>query len=346
LRRVVDFQRVERVLLVELNHFGDVVHALAAARALRQALPRARMSMLVERTNRGLVELEPSVDRVLEAKSTSTLRGLLRAIRTARQEPYDLACSLTPIRRNAWVTLAARAANKLGYLYVWRRTPSYLRRTRVSSIGLALAANEEYAMEHLSNASLKVCSALGVAAVGGSIHLEATYDGGDLIPQNSYIVFHPFAGWKYREWPADIARRFISLFLDSTALLVVLVGGTAEEDRARELSGLTRHTGRVLVRTGLPTDQLAALIQRAAAFVGTDSGPYQLCAALGKPALGLFGPNAPEITGSLVKGARVVYHRLDCSPCEQRRCVRPELPCMTMITPEEVLESVTRMLRH
>jgi ADP-heptose:LPS heptosyltransferase len=197
----------------------------------------------------------------------------------------------------------------------------------------------------MGNASLKVCSALGIPVEKGKLQVIPVPTKGDLIPRNSYIVFHPFAGWKFREWPDHLVREFLLLCLRSTDLSIVIVGDTSEEARVRDLTGGPENEGRVLVRIGLPPAQLASLIEHAAAFVGTDSGPYQLCALLGKPAVGLFGPNSPQISGSEVEESRAVYHKLDCSPCAQKRCVRPEAPCMALITPEEVLENMRRLLR-
>ncbi len=338
--------KIRTILLVELNRLGDAVHALPATRALKRAFPHARISVLFEEANRGLGELEPLIDRVMTVRETRTIGGCVRTVSEARRERYDLVCSMSPIRRNAWVTLAARGRFKIGYLYVWRRTPPHLRHTPISARGFRPRGAWEYGFEHMSNAPLKICSALGVPVGNEGPDVQSIQGGSELKLRNAYIVFHPFAGWEFREWPLSMSREFLSRFLQDTDLSVVIIGGPSEQGRARDLSDIPEYEGRIHVRTGLPMAQLAVVISRAAAFVGTDSGPYQLSSYLGKPALGLFGPNSPEISGSKVEGSVILYHKLDCSPCTQKRCVRPESSCMMLITPEEVLEALRRLLHQ
>jgi ADP-heptose:LPS heptosyltransferase len=56
----------------------------------------------------------------------------------------------------------------------------------------------------------------------------------------------------------------------------------------------------------LPLERLAALIARAGAFVGNDSGPTHLAAALGRPTVALFGPTDPAVWAPLGPGVRVL----------------------------------------
>ncbi len=340
----LDLRSIRRVLLVELNRLGDVVHALPAVRAFKEAMPDAVISMVVEQPHHELVSLMPSADRVIEGDRTRTVAGLLKIIRQVRRERFDLVCSLSPIRRNALLARFARGRYKAGYLTVWRRIPPHLRRTPVIARGFRLARKELYGFDHISTAASKVCVALGLSVSAGRITLRSADH--ELMPGNSYIVFHPFAGWKFREWPENLAREFLMGVLQSTDFSVVIIGDRMEERRARGLSAGVDGTGRVQVRAGLAIPELMELISRAAAFVGTDSGPYQLCALLGKPAVGLFGPNSPEITGSRVDGSRILYHKLECSPCDQRRCIRPGAACMMQITPDEVLVTMRELIRR
>jgi len=86
--------------------------------------------------------------------------------------------------------------------------------------------------------------------------------------------------------------------------------------------------------------QLAALLSRARAFVGCDTGPMHLAAASGAPVVALFGPADPRRTGPWGEGHRVVRVPPPCAPCNRRTCDRPRHACMEDIDVERVLAEV------
>ncbi len=339
-----DLQKLKSILLVELNHMGDVVHALPAARALKEASPQARLSMLVEESNRHVVEFEPSVDCVLTATGTTTLGGFLQAAREIRRERFDLICSLSPIRRNSLLALVARSRFTAGYLFAWHRNRERLRRVPVSARGFRLPFPSQGGIRHLSLTAVNVCSALGISVRQERYEIGGVTERGVLIPDKPYIVLHPFAGWAYRDWPEVRVREFVQGLLNTTELSLVMIGSEQEGDRIRAVLGRYGESGRVAVCAGLHARDLSALVLRAAAFVGVDSGPYQLCSLLGKRSLGLFGPTSPDFYGSPVPGSEFIFHRLDCSPCSQKRCVRRADPCMAMITSDKVLALIKKLI--
>jgi ADP-heptose:LPS heptosyltransferase len=88
---------------------------------------------------------------------------------------------------------------------------------------------------------------------------------------------------------------------------------------------------------------LAALLRRSALFVGADSGPLHLAAALGTPVVGLYGPKHPLTYGPYWENGRFFRKGVPCSPCGFRKCARPE--CMTLITASEVMGVAAPLLR-
>jgi ADP-heptose:LPS heptosyltransferase len=121
---------------------------------------------------------------------------------------------------------------------------------------------------------------------------------------------------------------------------VVVVGSSNEEGRLQSIVDTSGVQDQASVRTGLAMDALTILLQRALMFVGTDSGPYQLASTLGVPTVGLLGPAPPGITGSTKHGDRILYHKLDCSPCQQHDCVRPDNSCLHLISADEAVSEV------
>lgn len=341
---VAELRSLRSVALVELNRLGDVVHALSAARVFRRNLPNTTITMLVDEMYQGLVGLEPAVDHAFGANDTREMPGLIRTALHVRREDFDCVCSLSPILRNTIVTRLGRSRFAVGYLGAKQRKPNFLKTSEISSIGFELTGKEVYGFEHISLTALKVCRALGFADVPPGFQPRFQQPTRYALPDGPYFVLHPLAGWRFREWPEDNVREFLRKVLAVWGYRVVVIGAGREEKRLRQLVDAMQPQDRISVRAGLTMENLVYLLQQASVFVGTDSGPYQLAAALGVPTVGLLGPAPPEITGSSDPSSRILYHRLDCSPCLQDKCVRPTDACMHRISADEVVRKVEDLL--
>ena len=118
-----------------------------------------------------------------------------------------------------------------------------------------------------------------------------------------YLVCHPGSGGREKRWPAARWAELLALL----PWPVVVVTGTVEQDwEVLDLGRLTR--GRVtLGPTSL--EDLLALLAGARAFLGHDSGPAHLAAALGTPTLAVFGPTDPSHWGPRGRGRVEVVRR-------------------------------------
>jgi ADP-heptose:LPS heptosyltransferase len=152
-----------------------------------------------------------------------------------------------------------------------------------------------------------------------------------------YIVIQLGATWTPRAWRAEqfgaVAARLRAAY---DAHVVVL--GAAEDARLRDR----------FVTGGGPSDAscfwgtlsipaLGALLRRARLFVGSDGGIAHLAAACGTPSVVLFGPQNPARFRPWGPSVRVLHHPVDCYPCAQVVCVRPENPCVNLNSVEEAL---------
>jgi ADP-heptose:LPS heptosyltransferase len=93
--------------------------------------------------------------------------------------------------------------------------------------------------------------------------------------------------------------------------------------------------------------ETAALIERAALFVGCDSGPAHLAAAVGTPVVALFsGTNDARQWRPWGRRVEVVRNVVPCAPCHRELCPLADHPCMRGLSPAMVLAAVDRMLRE
>ena len=88
--------------------------------------------------------------------------------------------------------------------------------------------------------------------------------------------------------------------------------------------------GRIVAAAGWPLQELRALMDRAALFVGGDSGPMHVAAASDVPIVALFGPTLPVHWAPWrpehLPLAVVDAGALECRPCDQRVCAPGRLP--------------------
>ena len=84
----------------------------------------------------------------------------------------------------------------------------------------------------------------------------------------------------------------------------------------------------------------AALIKKAKLFVGNESGPLHVAAAMETPLVGLFGPGEPDVFYPYGEKSTFVHHVLPCNPCNQIDCIHPENTCMQRITLTEVIDKI------
>jgi heptosyltransferase-3 len=127
---------------------------------------------------------------------------------------------------------------------------------------------------------------------------------------------------------------------------LVALGAPVEQERTSEL--LSSWAGPKLSLCGaLSVRESGAVLQRASLFVGHDSGPMHLAAAVGTPCAAVFSArNLPGIWFPHGTDHKVFYKRTECAGCQLTTCVEFNKKCITSVTVEEVTISVMRMLER
>jgi ADP-heptose:LPS heptosyltransferase len=173
-------------------------------------------------------------------------------------------------------------------------------------------------------------------------------------PGAPLIVLHVSAGNPFRRWPethfSDLAA---ALVRGGANRFVLLTGGPSDRDATRRVAEQARSraadaAARIIDAEGLSLPELRALFDRAALFVGGDSGPLHMASAAAVPIVGLYGPTLPERSApwrpAALATASVDAGTLPCRPCEQRVCVPGDFRCLTGIPAARVHEAAERLL--
>ena len=342
---------------------GDVVFTTPAVRALRRAFPTARLVYLVEQAAAPVVAANPNLDEVIviaHAHGWRRLRDDVALGRRLRAARFDLAIDFHGGPRSAWLTWATRAPVRVGY-DVPGRAWMY---TRVVHRPRALrprhSVENQWDLLGAADASLSAPPdpardrvEMPVTDAARQVVERRLADAG--LPANGrVIVLHISAGNPFRRWPeasfAELASRLVH---GRAERWVVVSGGPSDLDaaarviaRARQAAGSSG--GRIVSGEGLSLVELRALIDRAALFVGGDSGPLHIAATSETPIVGLYGPTLPERSAPWrPRDGRTVsvdVGSLPCRPCDQRVCAPGDFRCLTTLPAAAVGDAAERLL--
>lgn len=267
----------KRILVVRLGAMGDIIHALPAVASLKHSHPGSRLIWAVEPQWAALLAENPFIDGVVMLQRTSPA-GLWRGCRELWAEHFDFAVDFQGLLKSALVASFARPERIFGF-----DTASARER----------AAALFYSNKVSSHARHVVEKNLDLAAAAGAGNLLRTFpippgspDG--TLPEGPFVLACPLAGWRSKQWPlesyAELARR-----LAAAGAALVVNGPPAAAATLEAAAPAWRHT------SGLAG--LIHAMRRAAAYVGVDSGPLHLAAALARPGVAIFGPTDPERNG-------------------------------------------------
>jgi ADP-heptose:LPS heptosyltransferase len=333
-----------RILVLKLDHIGDLVVAQPALRRLREAFPAASFTLVCGRWNVALAEAFGGFDRVVAFNVFDTNRQIdphNAAVRFAALDlgRYDLAIDLRHEPDTRPLLMAADATWRAGFQAPAPAGGGRLDVVVPDSQDALRAAGAEPLH---AGVRLEVLAAAVAASFGRRIVVP---EPGPLTPP--YAVLAPGAGAPIKRWPLERLSALAAGLIADHDLDIAIVGGDADiADGTRLAADLP--TERVRDLTGmLPLPELPTLLRGARLFVGYDSGPTHLSAALGVPTVCVFaGVSDAAVWHPVGPAVTIVAGSAGCSPCrltEARECPN-QRACLTVISADAVLAACSRRL--
>jgi ADP-heptose:LPS heptosyltransferase len=342
-----------RVLFIRLRSLGDTVLSTPLYAALKAWRPDLRIAVLVESPNGEVLKHNPDVDQVLTipgapGSSLSSLFSRTTALREIRAARFDFCINLHGGSTSAWLTFLSGSLYRVG-LKSFRNTFVY---THTLGIPARKADGRkwhtvEYQMEWLRQLGLPD-AAIPPLRVIPPPELETPVlrhlDGLGVKRGSRYAVVQPTSKFFTKEWTPEGFAEIADYLAREHGLQVVLSGGPGEESKLRSVAQLCQEN--VVVCAGVSVGELLWVLRGTKLFVGNDSGPTHLAAALGVPTVVLFGSSDAEVWYPWKAPFQRVQNAFDCNPCPGYRCLVYEEPkCILSITPAQVKLSVDAALR-
>ena len=347
--------RALRILVVRVGAMGDVLHGMPAIAALRAALPDACIGWAIEPKwapllrgygmllDRGIAM--PLVDTVHEVPTKQwskqplafrTLWSVLALRREMRRARYDLAIDLQGSIRRSLIARMSGATRIVGNGAPRERQARWFYDTKVT---VRRPNVVEQAAEIVSGAVKRSLQPLP-APLPLSLPDEEWCDGlFRTVTQHPIVLLAPTAGWGAKEWPAIRFGHLARELNDRGCTVLVNASPDGVDSMANLVVACSQGRARSVPCT---LSQLIALVQRVDLIIAVDTGPLHLAAAVGVPALGLYGPTDPARNGPWGPLSQTIRHRF--SKTNHRRQKRTE-PGLAEITVAEVLQLALSMLR-
>lgn len=285
-----------RILISRLSAVGDCVLTMPLLCALRDHFPDAQLAWLSEPLAGQLLAGHSCLGHWIKAprgwlKSPSTIAQLRRELRRYRFDIVVDAQSLTKSSVAGWLS---GARQRIGFAPPQgRELAPWLNNVRVHKT-----------RPHVVDAHLELLGPLGVRPAevrfemprcpGAASAMAPFLADGRLTA--GFAVVNPGAGWDSKLWPAEryaeVAGR---LGRDHDLPTVVVWAGDRERAWAEQIVRCNAEQSILAPQTNLP--ELVELLRRALLFVGSDTGPMHMAAAVGTPCVAIFGPTLPEVCG-------------------------------------------------
>ncbi len=350
-----DWSGAERVLCVRLDALGDVLMTTPALRALKEALPGRRITLLTSPAGAESAALIPSVDEVIIyaapwMKATSPRadsradRALIRRLHDAR---FDAAAIFTVYSQNplpaAMLCTLAEVPLRLAHCrenpyqllthWVPEPEPEHLLRHEVRrhldlvrSVGCQIS-DERMVLEVPSVARMRLLGQLQRLGVD---------------PRSAWVVIHPGATAPSRRYPPEqfaLAARRLVLDVD---MQVIFTGSSAERTEVEQIqTAMGVHS--FSLAGELDLGELAALLAMAPLLIANNTGPVHIAAAVGTPVVDLYALTNPQHTPWGVPN-RVLNHDVPCKYCYKSVCPEGHHHCLALVPPEAVVEAVWSLL--
>lgn len=333
-------------LLVRVpNWLGDSMMATPVVTAVRGIFPKARLSVLGKPVYADFWKNFPGVEGFVGLEKG--LAGFGRTAAALKKNRYDAVLILPTSLSSAFLAFVAGIPVRIG----WGGEGRELFLTRV--VPRPEPRKKHLVWEYLElvragwEAPLRGAEAILHSPVTGEAlkGLRRVWEDAGVRPGSSFIALAPGATYgAAKRWPLPYWRELIQRLLAARKETILIIGGLEEEAYLRPLLEAATAGGRLHLLAGRTSPTLlAALLSRCKLLVTNDTGPMHVAAAVGTPAVALFGSTSPAWTRPFGIGHEVIYKHLDCSPCFQRTCPIG-YKCLHAISVEEVLGAVLEKL--
>jgi heptosyltransferase-2 len=339
----------KKILVARLDRLGDVVLSTPALKALRDAYPDSRISLMVRPYVKDIVKGNPYINEVILYDKSGPLGGLKRTldvIRKLRSDRFDLAVILHPTVRTHWVTFLAGIPKRLGF----DRKMGVLLTDRVPD-------KKHLGLKHEIDYTLGLLKFIDVNSRDRKMHIPLDRESQEKISgifaasgisdTDKVITINPAASCPSKRWPCERFAQVADRLARDHGTKIVVIAGPEDEAIGHRTASLIK-SGCIDMSGGTSVADVASVLKRSSLFISNDSGPVHIACAVGTPVIAIFGRSdrglSPRRWGPSNKSDIALHKDIGCIECLAHNCLLG-FRCLDSITVDDVVKSAKELLK-
>ncbi|MBD3181412.1 hypothetical protein GF312_03910, partial [Candidatus Poribacteria bacterium] len=300
--KLVQKSEIQKILIFSFSHIGDSVLSTAVIPPLKRFFPDANISLLTGPKAVSLFENDPRIDRLIiydTQKEHKEIRGKLKLAKELHRQKFDLKIDL---RDTFWSRFIG--GKRWGMPTLRRHTKNYKKMHAVDRyLDILLSQHVKvvesspalYISEYYKNYAENLLKENGIAK------------------DDRIAGIHIGGGWSYKLWDIKKYAFIADNIMKNYKTKVLIFAGPEETFILDKVQPLMKYPAIIIKDVNLL--QLAALIQRCCLYIGNDTGPMHIAAALGIPVIAIFGPTDSGRSGPYGNKHIIITGHSECSPC-------------------------------
>ncbi len=327
-------RKPKRVLVIRLDHIGDMVMTTPVFANLKREFPEAEICVLCRKLTQPIISDNKDVDRVIAIEPPWWSRG-------ERMSYWQLVCFVISLRKERFDIVFELHADPRN-IFLARLIGGFAIGYGIRGFGFLLNKVIPFAQRHGIDRNNAILRELGIPTPFRKTKVSVKKEERDFVnnflSQNNiknYIVINPGAGREEKKW--NNWKELCKILSTKTTIILT---GSAEE---KEMCNAIIESIAVINMCGMTTlGQLCALIDRAQLVIAPDTAVIHIAHALNRPLVQLFGPTHPKHWGYTSKREIVVSKCIECPTCNNPECYSEahRMDCMKMISVEDVINAV------
>jgi ADP-heptose:LPS heptosyltransferase len=334
------------ILICQLRQIGDVVLTTHIIKLLKRRFPNADIDFFTEKKCAPILENNPFLSKIkiLDKQKLTTFAKEIACYWKIARNSYDLVIDFQQLPRCRFVVFFSRAKTRLSYPPPWYNRLLYTHWTPMTAQHpaerkaqllkpLGIDWNQERPRIYLTNHEKKQAARqLRSWAV----------DAKDFL-----VTIDPTHHSATRQWPADYFGKLIKLATHKVSRIKFFILYGPGEKRCAEqvVEAAASPTHCIIPDNILSLRQMGAIIEKADLHLGNCSAPRHFAVALDTPSLTILGSEGPGWTFPSPEHTHV-SKGLACQPCKSNFCSKGNCPCLTNLTPEDVLPAFIEKIHN
>jgi len=339
-----------RILIRCPNWVGDLVMCTPALRSIRRRYPGAHISAIVKPSLKNIIEHLLFNDSIVAYEPKGRDRGLKRYlafIGRLRRERYVMGIAMTSSFSSAQLLFLAGIPERVGSDRNARGWMLTLKKKPLQEKGKIVPVNKV-------DMDLGLCGLLGCTELDTKPELVPGQEARDwaddffrlqgIRASDCMVViipgatFGPSKCWKEDHF-ADVCDRLIRQY----AAKVLILPGPGELEISRRIIRQMHERPVAMGDSIVALDVLMELIRRCSLLITNDTGPRHFGVAFDRPVVVIMGSTDSRHTDCNLEKTVILQEKVDCGPCHLRQCPTDHR-CMTMITPDRVINAAREMI--